>query len=255
MITLKIGSQLYDDIGLVALDKDGTLIDFDRMWSGVIHSWIQNVVRAARVAPAVRISLERSLGYDSGRRAVVPDSPLAVASLAKLRTIAMTVLYQSGVPWHTAEEIVAAQTSQVAISPADIHPLGNVAEKLRDLHQAGLHLMLITTDNRQTTEMILHHMGIAELFVALVCGDDPIPNKPAPDGILGVARGLGLVPSQVVMVGDTVNDMNCGRNTAVRACIGVTGGGGNALALQNTADVLIETIDEIEWMSTPSSYS
>ncbi len=247
-LNLKIGAQLYENVALLAFDKDGTLVDFDQMWSHVIEGWIRELVRVTNAPTAVRLALEHTLGYDRARRAVVPDSPLAVASLAKLRTIAMAVFYQYGLPWHTAEALVATHTNQINITPADIHPLGDVAGKLHELHHAGLKLMLITTDDRATTEQILHHMGIASLFTAVVCGDDPLPNKPAPDGLLTVAAQLNISPSQIIMVGDTVNDMNCGRNAGVRACVGVTGGGGNAAALQTTADVLITTIDEINKM-------
>jgi phosphoglycolate phosphatase len=121
-----------------------------------------------------------------------------------------------------------------------------VKDKIGQIALAGIRIAITTSDDRAITEATISLLGITKYVDLLVCGDDDVPNKPAPDGLWKVGRQLNIQPSQILMVGDTASDMNFGRNAGAAGCIGIRGGAGDILALSQEADEVIDSIDEIE---------
>lgn len=248
MADLDLG-RLRVDVDLVVFDKDGTLVDFHHMWGGKAGRYVDGLLDACgRSDGALREALFQALGYDSQSLRTRADSPLAVASMPKLRTISATVLYQHGIGWHTAEELAdAAFDALLAAHPtADlVRPLGDVAGLFRALRGAGVRLALATSDDRAATLATLPLLGVSELVDDMVCGDDPLPNKPDPEGLLHLARTLGVAPSRMLMVGDSVCDVQTGRNAGVAASVAVLSGTGDPESLALHADVVLDTVHGI----------
>ena len=238
----------YFDIDAIAFDKDGTLLDFHHLWGQKAQLWVDALIARTDGSVAMRQALFQTLGYEPTSQRVVNDSPLAVASIPKLYTLAAGVLYQHGVAWHAAEGLVqtaVTETIEAIPSAQLVRPLGNVAAAVQALHVAGVKIAVITSDDRRATLDELPALGIAEWVTAVVCGDDPLPNKPAPDGLYHAAQTLGVSPQRMLMVGDTASDMVFGRNAGVAGCIGVRDGAGDLAVLQQHADVVVESIGEI----------
>jgi phosphoglycolate phosphatase-like HAD superfamily hydrolase len=239
----------YFDIDAIAFDKDGTLLDFHHLWGQKAQLWVDALVARTDGSAAMRQTLFQTLGYEPASQRVVNDSPLVVASIPKLYTLAAAVLYQHGVAWHVAEGLVqtaVAETIEAIPSAQLVRPLGAVAAAVQSLHAAGVQIAVITSDDRRATLDELPALGIAEWVAAIVCGDDPLPNKPAPEGLYHAAQTLGVVPQRMLMVGDTASDMVFGRNAGVAGCIGVRGGAGDLAVLRQHADVVVGSIGEIE---------
>ena len=217
------------------------------MWGHLFDEWLGRLTTLAGGSPALRHSLNQTIGYDPATRGVVLDSPLAVATLSKIQVACMTVLYQHGYPWHTAEQLVATitATAETTITADLIRPLGDVAGSLTRLRHAGFRLAVITSDDRALTEATLPLLGISHLIEGLVCGDDPFPNKPAPDGLRHLAAELGVHPRHIAIVGDTASDMLCGRAAEAGLCLGLRGGAGDETKLAATADLLLNSVDEL----------
>jgi phosphoglycolate phosphatase-like HAD superfamily hydrolase len=252
-IPMTIGS-IKAQISALVFDKDGTLVDFNRLWSHKIELWLDALVEksiAAMASPrpvaSLQAAFESTLGYDRRQRVVVPDSPLAVASLPRLYGVAMTVMYQNSVPWHVAETLSEQlwRETNHTIHPAHVKAVGKVAEAFEYFYKAGLGLGVITSDDRSSTLQTLPLLKIEQFVESIVCGDDPLPNKPAPDGLFLAAETLRTKPEHMIMVGDTVSDMVCGRAAGVAACIGVRGGAGDEAAVKAAADLMIDQIDDL----------
>jgi phosphoglycolate phosphatase-like HAD superfamily hydrolase len=249
MAAISVNGRRYEDIQLIAFDKDGTLVDFHRLWGEKSRHWLNLMVgRAGDGRDGLYQFLCLSLGYDSQTNRIVNDSPLAVASVPKLQTIGAAVLYRGGLGWEEAEKITAETlaASLTALPTADlIQPIGRVKATMARLAQAGLHLVIVTSDDRAGTEATLPLLGIEPLISLLVCGDDNQPNKPAPDALWLIGRQLNIKPAQMLMVGDTASDMRFGQNAGLAGVIGIRGGAGDAEALTTTADVVVDSIDSI----------
>jgi len=99
---------------------------------------------------------------------------------------------------------------------------------MKHLRSAGVRVAIITADRRFETEETLLILGIAHLVDLMVCGDDGVPAKPAPDALLAACERLGVAPAPGAGLGVAV----------------LTGAGDQAL-LGAHADVVLPSIDEI----------
>ena len=85
-----------------------------------------------------------------------------------------------------------------------------VPEVLAQLSQS-YPLALVTNKPRQFTEPLLQHLNITHLFQAVWCADDVARAKPEPDMLLALARQQELLPADILLVGDSENDIFAAR--------------------------------------------
>ena len=83
------------------------------------------------------------------------------------------------------------------------------------------------------------------LLDAVVCADDGLPVKPAPDMVLAICDRVGVAPARTAVVGDSVADLAMGRAAGVGRCIGVLTGVGTADDLAPHADVTLASIADL----------
>ena len=247
MTIITAGDRQFD-IACIVFDKDGTLIDFNLTWAKRTAAWIQAMVDSVNGSPNLAHEIARTTGYDWRHKHVLPDGPIAVTTAVKLVALASGELYKHGLPWHEAEKAVIESIIPTLGAPfqdGEIVALGDVIGTFQELKEAGIQIAIATGDNRQPTQETLTALNIEDYVGAVRCGDDPLPEKPDPAVLLGIADELGIETSQMLMVGDTVNDMLAGRNANVAGCIGITGSTGDAAQLAYHADVLLTSIDRI----------
>jgi phosphoglycolate phosphatase-like HAD superfamily hydrolase len=261
MATISVNGRIFPDIQLIAFDKDGTLVDFNHLWGERTRVWINWLVghggKVGNGRNNLYLALCDSLGFDPQTNRIINDSPLAVASVPKICTIAATVFYQHGLDWLEAEELVAASLPDginALPTAQEVLPIGNVEQTIERLVSAGVDIAVVTSDGRTMTRAILTILGIEDFVHFLICGDDDVPNKPAPDALWAIGRQLNIDASQMLMVGDTASDMVFGRNAGAAGCIGVRGGAGNLSALSQTADEVIDSIEAIRVIHPPGGW-
>lgn len=248
MATIIAGERQFD-VSCVVLDKDGTLIDFDYTWGPRTADWIRALAEALPGEGTPVGLFASALGYDWARQCVIPDGPIAIVSGLKLVTLAAGVLYQQGLPWHQAESVAITtlqQTLGATITTAEIKPIGDVVGTIKRLRKAGILVAIATGDDRKPTEETLSLLGITDEVATIVCGDDPLPEKPDPAVLQSIGSKLGISTRHMLMVGDTINDMLAGQNAEVAGCIGITGSTGDPDGLFGHADVILTSIDQIE---------
>jgi len=76
----------------------------------------------------------------------------------------------------------------------------DVADGVRELHQAGRRLITLTNGSSMVAKKIFGAAGILDVFEALLSVDDAPAWKPAPDSYLYAARVTGVDPSEMMMV-------------------------------------------------------
>lgn len=236
------------DVDLVAFDKDGTLIDFYHLWGHKAQRCVDALMQQVEGSHELGAQLYKSLGYDTQTERAASDGPLATAPITKIKTIATTVLYQHGFSWDDAEKHVrdSFALGMDAIPTADlIQPLGDVAKLCRQLIQAGVQVAIVTTDDRAATEATLPLLGISEHVNAVVCGNDQMLTKPEPDAIWHLKAKLGVEPTRMMVVGDTVADMIMGTRAEVGCRVGVLTGVSDSATLAAHADIIIDSIKDI----------
>lgn len=82
---------------------------------------------------------------------------------------------------------------------------------LTELKKRECKLGLITNSPKETAEIILKHVGLLHFFDIVICGDQIMKPKPAPDGILEACRHLGIRPRETIYTGDNVQDIVAGK--------------------------------------------
>lgn len=249
MARLLVGG-LVREIDVIVLDKDGTLIDFDKAWGGRLARGIAAMVASANGGQNLKSALYSTLGGNPCDGAILPDGPYVSASIAETGIMAATVLYQAGVEWHVALAIVEKTLLPILKSPpvaSEVAGVGDVRARLAVLKAAGVGLAVATNDERTATTACLDLLGITDLLDAVVCADDVgLAAKPAPDGLLHIARTLGVPARRLAMVGDSVGDMLTGRAAAAGLLVGVLSGPAVAAQLAPHADVVVADIHALE---------
>ena len=247
MANLNLRDRVFDAKVLV-FDKDGTLIDFHTIWGSRMVSAAESIVSACKGGDDLRDRLFRTVGFSLERNRTLGCGPLATAPIAELETIVATVLYQAGISWDEAVTLsVEHLTKRMAAPPAvdEIRPGANLVSLLGSFRDADIRLAVATTDNRLPAENCLEVLGIESLIEQLLCGDDRTgPRKPDPAVLLDIAESFGAPIYKVIMVGDTVSDLKMAKAAGAMA-VAVTGGAGSREELEQQADVVIDSLEEI----------
>jgi phosphoglycolate phosphatase len=246
---LRIGNRLAQP-RLAVFDKDGTLMAFERLW----HTWFRYALRIlgdrVTLGDDLSSALAGTLGYDPEMDAWDPAGPLTIASTGEVALLIAGQVYRyGGMDWTRALTVVQQATAQArAELPLEelVEPIGDVQGTLASLHGQGILLAVATTDDRADTMRGLCKLGIADLFSVILCGDDGIPLKPDPEMALEICRRLSVAPTETIMVGDTVADLEMARRAGYALVVGVSSGASSAELLAQYADVVISDINAIE---------
>lgn len=100
---------------------------------------------------------------------------------------------------------------------------GGTTEALRDWRAAGFKLACVTNKPNEFTHALLERMDLSSLFDVVVAGDDTADRKPHPAPFLLACEQLGVAPSEAVVIGDSINDLQAGRAAGCRVILVETG--------------------------------
>lgn len=224
----------------IIFDKDGTLIDFDIMWGGWIL-YLAEQLHSISGLP-VRESLCTAMGYDDANKKVLAHGKLAYAPMFELYQLTVEVMQSLGLNKEQAEGIV--QEGWCIPDPVVLaKPLTDTRDLFGKLNQLGVQLAIATTDDRAPTQAMIEAFDVEEYLTAMVCADDGIPAKPAPDMALAICKQMKLHPSKVMVIGDTTADLKMARAAGAGLVVGVLSGASAASDLIPYADVLIDSVD------------
>ena len=106
-------------------------------------------------------------------------------------------------------------------------------------------IAIATMDHRASTEAGLATLGISAWVDAIVCADDGLPLKPAPDMVWAACRAVDVSPLNTVVVGDSITDMRMGRSAGAGLNVGVLSGVTSEELIALYADVLIADVSEL----------
>ncbi|MED1442465.1 pyrophosphatase PpaX [Aeribacillus composti] len=88
----------------------------------------------------------------------------------------------------------------------------HVHETVRALKEKELKLGIVTTKIRDTVMMGLKLTEMDSFFDAIITLDDVQHAKPHPEPVLSALKLLGSEPSNALMVGDNLHDIEAGKN-------------------------------------------
>ena len=86
-----------------------------------------------------------------------------------------------------------------------------VSEGLRALRAMQLPLACVTNKAERFTLALLEHLQLARCFEQVIAGDTLPQKKPDPQPLLHACRGFGIAPGDMLMIGDSANDVEAAR--------------------------------------------
>lgn len=194
----------FTDIGAVAFDLDGTLVDSALSLTSALNQALQ-----AMQLPTPRIEhvstwigngtdtmLERALNW------ALSDRP----NTAQLRD---------------ARNLFDHHYAITAESDSQLYP--HVTHVLATLTKHNIPLAVVTNKPTAFVAPILCSLNIAQYFVLTIGGDGVVVKKPHPAPLFLVLGTLGLLPQQLLFVGDSRNDILAAQ-AAGCPCVGMTYG-------------------------------
>ena len=224
-------------IGAVIFDKDGTLFDFRQSWGG----WTKALLTA--LAPYSRGDVAQVLGFDPATLTFQPDSPVIAATMYDIAAVIHPQL--EGMSLKALQDMMNTLGTSAQMTPAV-----DLTRVLSGLKARGLRLGLATNDTEAPARAHLAAAGVIELFDFIAGCDSGYGGKPAPGQLLAFADRVGVSPSQIAMVGDSLHDLDAARAAGMKA-VGVLTGPASRANLAPHADVVLGTIAELaNWIDS-----
>lgn len=120
-----------------------------------------------------------------------------------------------------------------------------VKETLAALHGRGARMAIATSRGRNSLDIIMNNVGIAQYFEGVFTVESVVNHKPAPDLALLIIGELKYLPEETLVVGDTTFDLMMGQGAGCRVC-GVTYGNHPAEKLMEVSpDYIIDSFHEL----------
>ncbi|KPB71938.1 HAD family hydrolase [Pseudomonas cannabina] len=99
-------------------------------------------------------------------------------------------------------------------------PADGAVELVRELAGRGYRLGILTRNARELAYITLEAIGLAECFASEdVLGRDEATPKPDPAGLLKLASAWDVEPQRMVMIGDYLHDLSCGRAAGAKTIL------------------------------------
>jgi len=171
-----------DGLDAVLWDMDGTLVDSEKLWDVALYETAEAL--GGKLTEAQRMTLVGSNMDDTSAyllevtgREVTPEAVAETGEQIRRRTAG---LFDDELPWRPGAR-----------------------EALTAVREAGLRSALVTSTERDLTELALNTIG-RDFFDVTVCGDEVEGfNKPHPRPYLKAAGLLGVDPARCVAVEDS----------------------------------------------------
>lgn len=110
------------------------------------------------------------------------------------------------------------RTFQKTHSDSGIPAFPDIPKTLAALKEKGVKLGVVTSRLNDSTISVLSQVDIYKYFDVLIGANDTNIHKPQPEPALLCCERLGVDPSEALMIGDAVFDIQCGQNAGCSTC-------------------------------------
>lgn len=217
-------------IKMVVFDMAGTTVNENN----VVYKTLQRAINEAGFA----VTLDQVLAEGAGKE-----------KLQAIKTILNVYAFKN-------DDSLSAEIYQrfialleIAYKELDILPQHNAVELFRALKEKNILTILNTGYNEETAQSIITKLGWKKglEFDGLVTASDVKQNRPQPDMILLAMYQFGITDAnEVVKVGDSIIDIQEGKNAGCAMNIGITTGAHTLAQLQSAKpEYIIDDLMEL----------
>lgn len=98
-------------------------------------------------------------------------------------------------------------------------PYPAVPDILAEIYQTGMALAVCTNRTHATTDQLLGHFSLKDMFGAVMCADNVTARKPDARHLHEAIERLGAAPDRTIMIGDTATDVAAARNAGIKVVV------------------------------------
>ena len=113
----------------------------------------------------------------------------------------------------------------------------NVIETLKEMKRRGIILTIASSRSNASLTEYINNLGLSSTITYILGANDVKEGKPNPEAVLKTLEKYSIAAEEAIVVGDTVFDIEMGRNAGTKTC-GVTYGNGGRESMSK-ADWLI----------------
>lgn len=225
-------------IRAILFDKDGTLIDFPATWEPVLRSL---AAEFAEGEPGKVEELLAVAGYDPVLKLFRPGSIWAAG-----HTLDLVRAWLPGADAaRHAEAALWVDGYCSSLAPQTAVPITDLEALFSKLTGQGFRLGIATNDSARSANATMERLGLLG-HLTLVMGYDSVPDpKPGPGMVRKFCEVSGTRAREVAVVGDNVHDVEMARAAGAGLAIGVLTGNARREHLEQHADHLIGSVEEL----------
>jgi phosphonatase-like hydrolase len=218
-------------IELVVFDMAGTTVDEDN----VVYKTVQKVINDEGYS----VTLAEVLKYAAGKekQQAIRDVLKECTTLISVETIADKAFSNFKI------------ALEIAYNSLEIKTFEGTEELFKDLRNSHIKVVLNTGYDSMTAHLLLEKLGwvVGETIDALVTSDDVENGRPEGDMIFFAMKNTGVIdPEKVMKVGDSVIDIEEGKNANCGITVGVLTGAQNRAQIQEANPTyMIESLNEL----------
>lgn len=244
------GKKWLDEVELILLDKDGTLIDIHHYWSSMIY------IRANKISekwfsndPVIVNELVDAMGVDRKKNRMKPQGPVGIKPRTYIATVVRKLICSKGV--NVIDEDVEKVFKEVDFETSQnlkplLRLLPDVKNFLDKVRLCGVKMAVVSTDISERVERTMDELLLSDYFCDLVGADRVENTKPAPDLANYVLIRHGVNPDNCVVIGDHIVDIQMGEGANIRNNIGVLTGLSGRGAFENHECAVVENLGEVD---------
>lgn len=229
-------------IKLAIFDKDGTLIDFKNVFEPIL----KNIIQLLSTYIEEPDNAYTYLGYDNKKNTFNSDSVLAKGTNRDIsdKLIEYLHLKNPDLDELFIQKYVELSMESIEFNSDHIKPCGNLHKIMQHLKDNNIKIAICTSDDRKPTMETIKLLKLEKYIDHIICGDDVISNKPSPEPIWNICWNLDVLPSETIMIGDTISDIKAGLNSGCGYVLGVLTGNYETHELKR-ADKILNNVDEV----------
>ncbi|KAL3860165.1 hypothetical protein ACJMK2_010323 [Sinanodonta woodiana] len=229
---------------LVIFDLHGTLL----CTHSRLLNWIDHLCKRLEEVTNLQIrdKIFKELGFCLQKKEL-QKGILADGSPSMVKGALVKILRKEGINYEEAVIIVNQIWTQLdARTEKPTKALdSDIKNVFKTLKKAGVKIAICTGEVRESAVKDLKTLGVLNYVDIMVCCDDPLfEAKPSPHNIQLICEELSVSPSQVVVVGDSLDDLKMASNAMVKRKIGVLTGVGKKGELDAYADHIVNNVRE-----------
>ena len=255
MINLKISENELKNINLIIFDKDGTLFELYPYWSKVALKRAEVISSYLNTKDDSLIDwLVLKMGIDSKNMCICPNGPIGIYSRKYIQELLYSELKSRR--YHIdkknlqhAFEVADDYINMENILSNSLIPVKGVMKFLREI-KGKCKCAIYSNDLTDRLQKISELFQIKENFDVFIGGD--LIKHPKPDawGAKKIMNDLSVLPENTAFVGDSIFDIECGKNAQCKFLIAITSDISDIKSLQIMSTIVIEDFSEIEVFNT-----